>query len=92
MWVPEYDRVDIAPSRESAVFQALGSASMCWEKVDKAGVFDSAKVKEIGDGLVLFLDRTDKPNLGLATTRELLDELTARAEVHGYANYKTVEN
>jgi hypothetical protein len=30
-----------------------------------------------------------QPNLGLATTAELLTELQARAEVGGYANYKT---
>ena len=32
----------------------------------------------------------EEPRLGLATTRELLDELQARAEIHGYADYKTV--
>ena len=31
-----------------------------------------------------------KPWLGNATTAELLDELKSRAEVGGYANYKTV--
>lgn len=30
-----------------------------------------------------------QPWLGNATTKELLDELTARAEVGGYATYKT---
>ena len=32
-----------------------------------------------------------KPWLGNATTAELLDELRARAELGGYANYKTVD-
>lgn len=31
-----------------------------------------------------------KPNLGLATTRELLDEVRARIEVDGKLDYKTV--
>jgi hypothetical protein len=32
----------------------------------------------------------DKPNLGLATTGQLLDELRARAEVNGTIGYRTV--
>jgi len=31
------------------------------------------------------------PRLGCATTGELLSELSARAEVAGYANYRTVD-
>ncbi len=31
-----------------------------------------------------------KPWFGNATTKELLDELSARAEIGGYANYSTV--
>lgn len=33
----------------------------------------------------------DEPRLGCATTRELLEELTARADVAGYADYRTVD-
>lgn len=33
-----------------------------------------------------------KPYLGNATTRELLAELEARAEVGGYAGYRTVDH
>lgn len=35
----------------------------------------------------------DLPNLGLATTRELLDELRARIEIHalGGLDYRTVD-
>jgi hypothetical protein len=39
---------------ESAVFQALGAASMCWSETPK-GIFDSTRVKEIGDKLLEFL-------------------------------------
>lgn len=42
-------------------------------------------------------DEVAKPNLGLATTRELLAELTARIEIDGYAgggglDYRTVDS
>lgn len=40
---------------ESAVFQALGAASTCWENLEAAGVFDSTRCKEIGDALVEWL-------------------------------------
>lgn len=33
-----------------------------------------------------------KPWLGNATTKELIEELQARADVGGYANYKTSES
>ena len=38
----------------------------------------------------LFGKKQDKPLLGLATTRELLAEITARIEVDGQLDYKTV--
>lgn len=34
---------------------------------------------------------SSRPWLGNATTAELLNELTVRAEIHGYANYRTVD-
>lgn len=42
---------DGAVSVESAVFQALGAASMCWSETP-TGVFDSTKAKEIGEALL----------------------------------------
>lgn len=38
-------------SLESAVFQALGTASVCWSEAP-TGVFDSVRTKEIGDALI----------------------------------------
>jgi hypothetical protein len=38
-----------------AVGQALGSASMAWEHVDRAGVFDEAWCGKVYDGLMAFL-------------------------------------
>lgn len=37
---------------EEAVFQALGAASMCWELIEWAGIFQSERAKEIGDNLM----------------------------------------
>ena len=42
---------------ESAVFIALGAASVCWARVDLAGDFDSARCAQIGDELVAHLRR-----------------------------------
>ena len=33
-----------------------------------------------------------KPNLGCATTRELLDEIEVRIEIDGKLDYKTIDN
>jgi hypothetical protein len=43
-------------TREQAIFQALGAASVCWENPGGAGVFDSSRCKEIGDALLAYLD------------------------------------
>jgi hypothetical protein len=37
---------------ETAVFQALGAASMCWDSVELAGAFHSEKAKAIGLALL----------------------------------------
>ena len=34
----------------------------------------------------------EKANLGLATTRELLDEIKARIEMDGQLDYRTVDS
>jgi hypothetical protein len=74
------------------VGQALGSASMCWESVGRAGVFDSDRCVEIHDGLMAHLNevintviesttravKAENAPLGLAATRELLHELEVR--------------
>jgi hypothetical protein len=35
----------------SAIFQAIGAASTCWDTLDKAGVFHSEQAKAIGDAV-----------------------------------------
>lgn len=37
------------------------------------------------------LERWRQPNLGLATTRQLIDELSCRCEINGTIGYATVE-
>jgi len=38
---------------ESAVYQALGAASMCWDRVgDEASVFDDTTARAIGEALL----------------------------------------
>ena len=39
----------------SAIHQALGAASVCW---DKDGVFDSTRALEIGEALMDFIKET----------------------------------
>lgn len=94
----EFDREeDGSLPLATAVFQALGAASMCWEDVMLAGIFDSTRAKEIGDALLERIDEEDgRPLLGYATTQQLLDELTARIRVDYYAGggglqYSTVK-
>ncbi len=54
-WNPEVADRDPEAVR-TAVFQALGAASICWEHVEEAGVFDSDLALKIGNGLLKFLD------------------------------------
>lgn len=46
---------------ETMIFQALGAASMCWERIDRAGIFESERCAEIGDELM--------KELGIVSTR-----------------------
>lgn len=38
---------------QEAVFTALGAASMCWQHIDRAGIFDSTRARLIGEQLAL---------------------------------------
>lgn len=87
-WVPIWGHVDGQKNREAAVYQAIDAASLCWLETP-TGVFDSTKAKEIAEGLLYFINKEDRPLLGLATNKQLLEELQARAEINGWAEYKT---
>lgn len=48
-----------------AVYQAIGAASMCWEDVAKAGVFDSTQAAIIGADLIKWVEewhRSEQPS------------------------------
>lgn len=53
-FMPEYDGT---LSMESAVYQAIGAASACWDKVTLAsiGEFHSEEAKQIGQVLLDFI-------------------------------------
>lgn len=52
----KFDYGDRAPNIRSAVFQALGTASMCWSETPD-GVFDSTLAKEVGEALLAEMRR-----------------------------------
>lgn len=78
---------------EQIVGEAIGHASMCWTPTP-TGEFDSVQATAVVDELlqeIRALNAPTQPYLGLATTAQLIDELRARAEVGGYATYRTVD-
>lgn len=73
----EFDR---AVTRADHVFQALGAASVCWDNLSGAGVFDSTRAKAIGDALLVYLAEHDaQPR----TTNQLIHELDERIDALG---------
>ena len=49
--------LDILNNWAELIMTAIGEASMCWHDIDKAGVFDSAKAKEIAERLLQDIKR-----------------------------------
>lgn len=48
------------------VYQDFGEASMCWSRIDKAGVFESERVSIIAHNLCQFIaDELDKARHGV---------------------------
>lgn len=96
MWTPDLigatARSQGTYTLRDAVTQAVGAASACWHNLAGAGVFQEDKALWVVDGLLQVIHDKAEPNLGLATTAQLLNELRARAEIGGYANYRTVDN
>lgn len=61
-------------SAEEAIFQALGAASVCWENIEQAGIFESTRAKLIGDELIerlveFGLEEQCKPCFGTGKTK-----------------------
>ena len=68
---------------------SLQKAAQAWcKETTKHKVMDP----DLAEAFAEILDEIwSKPWLGNATTAELLTELQTRAEIHGYANYRTVD-
>lgn len=85
-------------SLANEIYQGLGAASTCWDNIGAAGTFDSTHCKEIGDKLFAFiLEKTGlgEPNLGCATTEELVQELHTRIAIGlggGDKDYRTIDS
>lgn len=42
---------------EELVFQALGAASVCWDSLEKTGVFNSDRAKALGDHIIEWINK-----------------------------------
>lgn len=63
--------------------------------LDELGVPGPETSAPVANAVMLLTDALaipDEPLLGLATTAQMLAELTARAEVGGYAEHRTVDS
>ena len=68
---------------ESAVFQALGAASMCWSETPK-GIFDSTRAKEIGDKLLELLGHPQtNPYAGVLLSPQQKDAMEEMKDAQG---------
>lgn len=56
------------------------------------GVFDTERASDIVDRIMKEFPTKENPWLGLASTKQLLEELQSRAEVGGYADYRTIDS
>ena len=66
-WKPEGNEDDPIPSASSAVHQAVGAGSVCWENMVGTGVFNEEQARAISEGLLKFLH--DHHGLRLPITR-----------------------
>jgi len=66
----------------------LAATAWCGEKT-KGKTIDADLAEEFAKILVVEMY---KPHLGCATTREILKEITARIEVDGQLDYKTIDS
>jgi len=49
------NKINISTHIKERIFQDIGQASMCWEKVNKAGIFDSTEACKIAEDLCNFI-------------------------------------
>lgn len=90
-----------ATDGEEVLGLALGAASTCWESIEGTGEFDSVQARLILQDTISRLRELEKPNLGLATTAEILAEFGARfstfqsqinQDFESFMNYRTVDS
>lgn len=77
-----------------AVANLFGRHVECEVEAPHPGLAHSNKKAQllwVGSGEITPEEEPGDPQLGLATTAQLLEELTARAVVGGYAGYRTVD-
>lgn len=72
-------------------------SSLAMEKAAQAWCTGKTKGKimdvELAEAFAeILMEVISEPWFGNATTGQLLDELKARAEIHGYVDYKTVDS
>lgn len=56
-WMPDLPGITLEDDFQAAIYQAIGTASVCWERPEGAGVFDTTKAKWVAEGLIGFLER-----------------------------------
>ena len=83
---PMFVQIDDKPSITVAL-NNMGYAVVPIDRYEKI-----CKEVEIGKIFNAMISSPAKPNLGCATTRELLDEIEARIEIDGKLDYKTIDN
>lgn len=78
--VDKDNKFKTAEDRKAVVYQAVGAGSVCWENPGGAGIFDSEQAVVVSEHALARLRELDEPLLGLATTKQLIEELQARLE------------
>lgn len=88
-----FDHDEFVGQLSTMVFEALGGVSVCWQYPEQSGEFNSTRAREIGEKLLDDLRaHFNQPQLGLATTGQILDEIRTRIEVYGPGlDYRTTK-
>ena len=77
------------PAIQTVEHVTVNNGDLRRQVIEDITVLEAAVVATLADEVGC---KCGHPHLGLATTRQLLDELRARAEVDGTINYRTVGN
>lgn len=75
--------------------EAMGAASSCWDNLEGAGEFDSDRCSVLAQQLLEDVKRLtafEEPRLGLASNRQLIDEVDTRKKLgHLEDDYRTID-